>query len=98
MLSCQDALVLTDSFGRILHVNTAWVELTGYALGEVEGSTCSRLQGSMTDMNEVYRVANLTKSGQVAQMKVVNYNKDGMMFSNYVTIVPIRGGYRNTGE
>ena len=37
MLSCNDAMVLTDKNGKIVHCNRQWVELTGYTLTDIEG-------------------------------------------------------------
>lgn len=98
MLTCVDAMVLTDNHGKIIHCNRQWVELTGYYLSEVEGCDCSVLQGSMTDHAETRRCSELQKLCKPSTMNVVNYRKDGSMFVNQVTTVPIRGGYRTNGE
>lgn len=98
MLTCVDAMVLTDTEGKIVHCNRQWVELTGYSLREVEGSTCSLLQGSMTDLVETRRSAALLRLNKSSSMSVVNYRKDGSMFVNQVTTVPIRGGFRSHGK
>jgi PAS domain S-box-containing protein len=45
MLSFSLALCLTDVQGRLVLVNSGWVEVTGYNLREVEGSTCKILHG-----------------------------------------------------
>jgi PAS domain S-box-containing protein len=98
MLTCVDAMVLTDIEGKIVHCNRQWVELTGYSLSEVEGSTCSLLQGSMTDLIETRRSAALLRMHKSSSMSVVNYRKDGSMFVNQVTTVPIRGGFKSDGK
>eukprot|EP00596_Hydrurales_sp_CCMP1899_P002096 CAMPEP_0119033450 /NCGR_PEP_ID=MMETSP1177-20130426/492_1 /TAXON_ID=2985 /ORGANISM="Ochromonas sp, Strain CCMP1899" /LENGTH=491 /DNA_ID=CAMNT_0006990203 /DNA_START=161 /DNA_END=1636 /DNA_ORIENTATION=- len=95
MLSCSSAMVLTDKIGRIIHCNRQWVELTGYTLSDVEGTSCGFLQGSMTDHNEIRRCNKLNKSYLPSEMKVVNYRKDGLMFTNHVTTAPIKGGFMN---
>ena len=94
MLGSVEAMVLTDSQGRILHVNKAWRKLCGYSLSDVEGRTCALLQGPMTDLLAVRRCEQVfRKEGRPASMTVANYRKDGLLFNNFVTIVPIRGGY-----
>lgn len=98
MLTCVDAMVLTDKMGRIVHCNREWVELTGYTLSEVEGSDCRLLQGSMTDHVETRRSKELQKLQKPSTMTVVNYRKDGSMFLNHVTTLPIRGGYKTNGK
>lgn len=97
MLTCVDAMVLTDKHGKIVHCNKQWVELTGYALSEVEGSDCRLLQGSMTDRVETRRFKEFQQLQKPSSMKVVNYRKDGSMFLNHITTLPIRGGCRNNG-
>ena len=98
MLTCVDAMVLTDKAGKVIHCNKEWVELTGYTLVEVEGCDCKVLQGSMTNYAETRRCAALQKQNKSYTMNVVNYRKDGSMFINNVTTVPIRGGYRTDGK
>jgi PAS domain S-box-containing protein len=94
MLGSLEAMVLTDSQGRILHVNKPWRKLCGYSLSDVEGRSCAILQGPMTDLLAVRRCEQVyRKEGRPASMTVANYRKDGLMFNNCVTIVPIRGGY-----
>lgn len=39
---CDTAMELTDADGRLLHVNPAWVNLTGYAASEVLGRCAPR--------------------------------------------------------
>ena len=97
MLTCVDAMVLTDKMGRIVHCNREWVELTGYSLSEVEGSDCRLLQGSMTDHAETRRSKEYQRLQKPSSMTVVNYRKDGSMFLNHVTTLPIRGGYKTNG-
>ena len=98
MLTCVDAMVLTDKDGKVIHCNKEWVELTGYSLSEVEGCDCKVLQGSMTNHAEIRRCSALQKLNKSSTMNVVNYRKDGSMFINNVTTVPIRGGYRTDGK
>jgi PAS domain S-box-containing protein len=98
MLSCKDAMVLTDKRGRIVHCNGAWVELTGHTLTDAEGLDCDILHGSMTDSSEIRRCNGLRRAFQASVSTVVNYRKDGLMFLNSVTTSPIRGIYMSEGE
>lgn len=96
MLCCEDSLVLCDAEGRVVHVNKSWCNLTGYAISEIEGMTCSFLQGPRTDIDETRRVCGLTRAGEPAEMTVINYRKDLTEFNNHVIIVPIRGGFKTS--
>lgn len=98
MLSCEDAMVLTDKIGRIVHCNRPWALLTGHSLTDAEGLDYSILDGSMTDCAEINRCRGLRKALQSSVSTVVNYRKDGLMFMNSVTTSPIRGVYMSEGE
>jgi len=93
MLSSQDAMILTDNHGRILHVNPQWVELTGYELNDVEGQTNKILQDRETDMTIVAQAKVGLEAHKNVEMVLYNYRKDGTRFLNIMTIVPIIGGY-----
>lgn len=96
LLCCEDALVLTDAFGHIIHANRAWSNLTGYSISEIEGYSCSFLHGPRTNMVDVERCNDLVRSGEPAEMVVINYRKDRTEFINHVMIVPIRGGFKTS--
>lgn len=98
MLSSQDAMALTDEAGRLIHVNTAWVHLTGYEISEVEGLTCKFLQGPETDMAIVAASKSALAQNRAFEMTVTNYRKDGSAFLNQVTIVPIQGGFLESSK
>lgn len=96
VMCCEDAMVLTDATGRVVHVNRAWSSLTGYALSEIEGMPSSFLHGPNTNTEETLRCSRLSRAGQPSEMVVTNYRKDRSEFVNRVMMVPIHGGYRTT--
>lgn len=96
LLCCEDALILTDACGHVIHANRAWSNLTGFSISEIEGFTCSFLHGPRTNMNDVERCNELIRSGEPAEMVVINYRKDRTEFVNHVMIVPIRGGFKTS--
>lgn len=98
MLSCSDAMVLTDKYGRIVHCNRPWVRLTGHSLTDAEGLKCDILHGSMTDSSEVRRCHGLHRLSKSSVSTVVNYRKDGLMFTSSITTTPIRGAYMSEGN
>jgi PAS domain S-box-containing protein len=91
-------MVLTDRLGRVIHVNTAWSQLTGYELAEVEGRTCKFLQGRETNFHETVKSKEAVRQNRPFQMTVVNYKKNGERFLNKVIIVPIHGGYEDPSK
>ena len=99
MLTCLDAMVLTDKAGKIVHCNREYADLTGYTLRDIEGQDCaSLLSGSMTDFAEMRRCSGLSKLNEICSMYVVNYRKDGSMFANHITTVPVFGSYSTHGK
>jgi PAS domain S-box-containing protein len=95
-LSCTNGITLKDKDSNIIHCNKAYALLTGYTLRDIEGTKDTMLFGSMTDYREIKRCNLLQKSLSLSRMTVVNYRKDGSMFYNYITTVPIRAGYDST--
>ena len=99
MLTCLDAMVLSDKAGKIIHCNREYADLTGYTLRDIEGQDSSTLlSGSMTDFTEMRRCSGLNKLNINSTMCVVNYRKDGSMFANLITTVPIYGSYSTHGK
>lgn len=99
MLTCLDAMVLSDKAGKIIHCNREYADLTGYTLREIEGQdSATLLSGSMTDFSEMRRCSGLNKLNINSSMCVVNYRKDGSMFANLITTVPIFGSYSTHGK
>ena len=99
MLTCLDAMVLTDRNGKIVHCNREYADLTGYTLKDIEGlDNATLLSGSMTDFAEMRRCSGLSKLNENSSMCVVNYRKDGSMFANLITTVPVFGSYSTHGK
>eukprot|EP00599_Poterioochromonas_sp_BG-1_P006423 CAMPEP_0173145878 /NCGR_PEP_ID=MMETSP1105-20130129/8154_1 /TAXON_ID=2985 /ORGANISM="Ochromonas sp., Strain BG-1" /LENGTH=532 /DNA_ID=CAMNT_0014059961 /DNA_START=423 /DNA_END=2021 /DNA_ORIENTATION=- len=97
MLSCNNAMILTNKDGRIVHVNTAWCQLTGYSLIDIEGKTCKFLQGPDTDHDLTKKMKDDLMYDRNTAITVYNYKKDGERFLNKIIAVPIHGGYLEPG-
>lgn len=95
IMICSGPMVLTDAEGKILHVNKHWVDLCGYDIRDVDGKTCSILQGPLTDNAQIVKAKLKMRAGLVAKMSVINYKKNGTTFYNDVVIVPVKGGYNS---
>ena len=90
MAYSSEPLMLTDCIGRICSANKPWVDLCGYTCAEIEGRTCSILQGEETDQREVEALNFKTRKGERAEATVVNYKKGNRRFLNNVTILPLQ--------
>ena len=89
MAHSYDSMMVTDGKARIVHINTAFTELTGYTLAEVEGHTPSFLQGPATDRSVIERLERTIAEGGRFEGSTVNYRKDGSAFDITWRVVPV---------
>ena len=85
-----EAIVITDTEARIQYVNPAFTRVTGYSSSEVIGQTPSLLKsGEMKP--ECYRdLWSTILAGRVWQGEVINRRKDGTLYTEEMTITPVR--------
>lgn len=95
IINSNDAVVITEatpsvgSIRKIVFVNEAFAELTGFSADEVIGNTLFMLVGPMTDKEEMHRIEfNLTR-WQSFTSEISFYRKDGSTFWVDVTIMPV---------
>jgi len=80
-----------DSPGpRIIFVNPAFTQMTGYTAAEVMGKTPRILQGPRTDKNLMGRLRKSLELGEPFAGEGVNYRKDGKEFDVEWQIAPLR--------
>jgi PAS domain S-box-containing protein len=85
----NEALIVTDGKGVIMHSNKAWENLCGFKPETIRGRPNSFLQGPLTDMKKVTELNQKLMSGVPAHSKIVNYREDGTAFVNSFTVIPI---------
>ena len=91
----KESIVITDAElelpgPRIVYVNPAFTEMTGYASNEVVGWTPRILQGPRTDRRVLDRLRGCLERGEAFEGVAVNYRKDGAEFVLEWKITPIR--------
>ncbi len=91
----KDAVLITaaDSFAipgpKIIFVNKAFTEMTGYTSDEVIGQTPRMLQGPKTDRAELDRLSASLSRWESCEITVINYKKNGVEFWSNFTISPV---------
>lgn len=86
-----NAVIITNKDAKIIYVNRAWEQLTGYAFGEVKGKSPRILQSGKTP-KEVYQCMWQTlKAGRpFISESVIDKRKDGSLFHTHSSIFPVK--------
>jgi len=75
----------SDQF-PLIHVNPAFVDLTGYELSDVKGQNCRFLQGKDTSVSVTEHIRQkLSRSESVCSI-ITNYRRSGTEFRNFLVI------------
>jgi PAS domain S-box-containing protein len=75
---------------KILFVNPAFTEMTGYTTVEAVGQTPRMLQGPRTDKTVLRRLRHTLERGETFTGETINYRKDGSEFNLEWQVAPIR--------
>ena len=86
-----DAIVVTDSSGRIEYVNAAFEKLTGYRRRDALGRTPSMLHSGRHDRAFYNRMWRQLRKGRTYRAVFINRRKDGRLFHEEQTIRGLRG-------
>lgn len=84
----------TDS--PAIYVNQAFQSLTGYTSDEIIGHNCRLLLGHDTEQSSLEAIRRACQSGHECTAVVRNYKKDGSLFYNELSMVPINDQDGNT--
>ncbi len=82
----MDAIMITEAEPfdepgpRIIYVNEAFTQMTGYTAAEVIGKTPRILQGVSTDLNTLKQLGESLRKWQACEATVINYKKNGEEF------------------
>jgi PAS domain S-box-containing protein len=90
--SSSIGIVVTDFMkddNPVIYVNPHFEFTTGYKLKEVVGKNCRFLQGDDTEQENLNIVRRAIKDGKSCNTVLRNYRKDGSLFYNDITLLPI---------
>jgi PAS domain S-box-containing protein len=91
----KESILITDAEldlpgPKIIFVNPAFTQMTGYMAEEVIGKTPRILQGPRTDKAVLSRLRKNLERGEVFEGETINYRKDGKEFDLEWQIAPLR--------
>jgi two-component system, cell cycle sensor histidine kinase and response regulator CckA len=91
----KESIVITDAEldlpgPKIIFVNPAFTQMTGYTAAEAIGKTPRILQGPLTDKTVLARLRKNLEHGEAFTGEAINYRKDGTEFNLEWQIAPLR--------
>ncbi|WP_420474587.1 EAL domain-containing protein [Noviherbaspirillum sp. ST9] len=90
LTSSRDAVMITDLGARILSVNPAFTEITGYTEAEATGRPASLLQSGRQDRGYYDAMWNSLREGGQWQGEIWNRRKNGEIYPQWLTINTVR--------
>jgi PAS domain S-box-containing protein len=88
--AAANGIVITDREGTIIWVNSAFTRLTGYIAQEATGQNPRVLKSGQQDLAFYQNLWNTILAGQVWRGELVNRRKDGSLYTEEMTIAPVR--------
>lgn len=93
LLAAANGIVITDREGVILWSNPAFSRLTGYTEEEVIGRTPRVVKSGVHPAEFYASLWNTIISGEVWRGEVTNRRKDGSLYTEEMTITPVRNSF-----
>jgi len=90
--AAANAIMITDHNGTIQSVNPAFTALTGYTAQEAVGKTPRILKSGQQDEASYRNLWQTISSGQVWSGEMTNRRKDGSLYTEEMTVTPLRNG------
>jgi two-component system cell cycle response regulator len=109
--SSPEGVVLIDAQAAdhpVVYVNPAFEAMTGYSAAELTGRNLRLLQADDREQDGRHRLRDVLSRGETCRVLLRNYRKDGTLFWNEMTVLPLRnpegivthfaGHHRDAGE
>src|ERR1700684_2636169 len=91
--SSPEGVALIDAQGAdhpVVYVNPAFEALTGYLSAELIGRHLRLLQADDREQDARHRLRDALSRGETCRVLLRNYRKDGSLFWNEMTSLPLR--------
>jgi len=88
--AAANGIVIADRSGAILWVNAAFTRLTGYEAAEVIGENPRILKSGQQGEGFYAQLWDTITTGEVWHGEIVNRRKDGSVYTEEMTITPVR--------
>jgi PAS domain S-box-containing protein len=85
-----EAVLIIDTGGRIVYVNSAFERLTGFSRSEALGETPRLFRSDWHEEEYYHTLSETISAGRTWQGRLVNKRKDGTLFPVEATITPLR--------
>ena len=88
----HNGIVITDPNqpdNPVVYANPAFERITGYSIEETVGKNCRFLQGDDRDQPALEKLRATLREGRECQVVLRNYQKDGTLFWNELSISPV---------
>lgn len=87
----KNGVTITDvrEDNKLVYVNPAFEQITGYSASEAIGTNCRFLLGSDREQSELYRLRSAIKAATACTVVLRNYRKDGSLFWNELQVSPV---------
>jgi two-component system cell cycle response regulator len=93
--SSPDGIALVDALNPerpVIYINAGFESLTGYASADVLGRNLRFLQAEDRDQDGRHRLHEALDRGESCRVLLRNYRKDGTLFWNEMTVLPLLDG------
>ncbi|HET9104917.1 MAG TPA: EAL domain-containing protein [Solirubrobacteraceae bacterium] len=93
LASATSGVVISDALAPgmpIIYANPAFERLTGYAIADITGRSCTFVQGPDTDPVARAEMGAALREGRESRVTVLNYRRDGNSYWCEVHLAPVR--------
>ncbi|HDQ72894.1 MAG TPA: PAS domain S-box protein, partial [Chloroflexi bacterium] len=85
-----EAIVLVDNHGRVLRVNSEFIDLFGYTFDEIQGSVIDRLIVPGDLYQEAFKITRQVLGGRKVTFETVRRRRDGSLIDVSILGTPIK--------